>query len=86
MMIDRFAIDQLDDLTVALAELKLEAEDAPLVWLAEELIQLIKGQGSPTSKAALAAQLVTVLRELGATPAARGGTRPSSDELATFRK
>lgn len=76
----------LEDLTVVLAELKLEAEDAPLVWLAETLIELIKGNGSPTSKAALAAQLVTVLRELGATPAARGSTRPSSDELNKFKK
>lgn len=84
--LSRLDLDDLDDLTTVLAELKLTREDAPLVWLAEKLINQIRSGGSPTGIAALSAQLVIVLKELGATPTARGGNSSPSGVLDSFRK
>ena len=53
--LSRLDLDDLDDLTTVLAELKLTREDAPLVWLAEKLINQIRSGGSPTGIAALSA-------------------------------
>lgn len=74
------------DLLHVLAELKLKPSDAPLVWLAELLRAELNKNASPTGKAQLAGQLLAVLKELGASPQARGGPDMANDVLDSFRR
>lgn len=82
-MLERIDIDNLDDLTETLRELKLGTEYAPLVFTLELLIDKMKSGGSPAGLAQVAAQINAIMKELLATkePASSGST-----VLAKYKK
>ncbi len=74
--------DVLGAVRVALAELDLDGEDQAAIALALRLGEAIDAETSGRTLAELAGKLLSVLTELGATPAARKSIVPTSAPVA----